>query len=50
MPSLGSDLRLLNGLHRASSALIGITLWVFGGLGITNNLDFFSTPEHPCSG
>ncbi|GAA1393473.1 hypothetical protein GCM10009613_39970 [Pseudonocardia kongjuensis] len=50
MPSLGSDPRLLNGLHRVSSALIGVTLWVFGGLGITNNLDFFSTTGAPLFG
>lgn len=50
MGSLGSDTRVLNGLHRVSSALIGVTLWVFGGLGITDNLDFFSTTGAPLFG
>ena len=50
MSSLGSDARRLNGLHRVSSALIGITLWVFGALGFSERLGFFSTTGQPLLG
>lgn len=46
----GSDVRWLSGVHRLSSAVIGIALWVIGGLGFTNNLDFFSTSGAPVLG
>jgi hypothetical protein len=50
MTTLGSDARRLNGLHRIGSLAIGIVLWVFGGLGFTNNLEFFSTSGTPVLG
>ncbi|MEJ8282113.1 DUF4383 domain-containing protein [Pseudonocardia spirodelae] len=50
MSSIGSDPRRLNGLHRVSSALVGIMLLVFGVLGFTDNLDFFSTTGSPVLG
>jgi hypothetical protein len=50
MSSIGSDARRLNGLHRISSLLVGIMLLVFGVLGFTNNLDFFSTTGSPVLG
>ncbi|WP_224390965.1 DUF4383 domain-containing protein [Pseudonocardia sp. ICBG1293] len=50
MSSIGSDARRLNGLHRVSSALVGIVLLVFGALGLTDNLDFFSTTGSPVLG
>lgn len=46
----GSDVRWLSGVHRLSSAVIGVALWVIGGLGFTNNLDFFSTSGAPVLG
>ena len=50
MSSIGSDARRLNVLHRISSLLVGIMLLVFGVLGFTNNLDFFSTTGSPVLG
>ncbi|MEQ3550885.1 DUF4383 domain-containing protein [Pseudonocardia nematodicida] len=47
-PSPGA--RRLNGLHRISSAVIGLVLWGFGLLGLTDNLDFFSTTGQPLLG
>lgn len=46
----GSDSRWLSGVHRLSSAVIGVALWVIGGLGFSNNLGFFSTSGAPVLG
>jgi hypothetical protein len=50
MASPGSDPRLLNVLHRTSSALVGAVLWVFGSLGFADTLDFFTTDGRPLLG
>ncbi|ANY06308.1 DUF4383 domain-containing protein [Pseudonocardia sp. HH130630-07] len=46
----GSDPRLLNGLHRISSALVGVILWIFGTLGFSGGLGFFTTSGAPLLG
>lgn len=48
--SRGTGARRLNGLHRASSVVIGVVLATFGVLGFTGNLGFFSTSETPMFG
>jgi Domain of unknown function (DUF4383) len=37
-------------LHRAGAVLLGLGLWVFGGLGLVNRLDMFSTRGQPVLG
>ncbi|MFP5020811.1 DUF4383 domain-containing protein [Pseudonocardia phyllosphaerae] len=50
MSSLGSDSRRLDGLHRLSSAVVGVVLLVFGVLGFLGGLEFFSTTGSPVLG
>jgi hypothetical protein len=40
----------LDRLHRVAAVAFGLGLWVFGGLGLLNRLDFFSTQGQPVLG
>ncbi|OLL75390.1 hypothetical protein Ae168Ps1_3791c [Pseudonocardia sp. Ae168_Ps1] len=50
MTSPGSDPRLLDLLHRISSALVGTVLWVFGSLGFADTLGVLTTDGPPLLG
>lgn len=50
MSSPSSDGRRLDTLHRTACVVIALVLWVFGGLGFADGLDFFSTRGTPVLG